>query len=190
MSPSPVESLLQAGVRPGSVVLDIGCGTGLQARELARTGFRVVATDSDGDALATGRELSELDAVRADSVLPSFLAVRAERLPLRGETFDAVLCFDVLHWSCDATVFNAVWDEAWRVLRPGGLFLVRCLMRDALPTAVPLGSGRFRLDSGAEWFLPDGALLDSVLARCGGKWLASPEAGAHGSATMLARKPA
>jgi 2-polyprenyl-3-methyl-5-hydroxy-6-metoxy-1,4-benzoquinol methylase len=168
------------------LILDLGCGTGRGARELASAGFRVIAADMDFDAVATGRGLSGTDSIR-----PSFVVARAEAPPFRDASFDAVLCGDVLHWAADESAFTSMWEGAWKSLKPGGLFAVRCLLRDSLPSAFPLGGGRFRLASGAEWFLPARAELDALLARAGGQggeWLAPPQADAHGAAGMVSRK--
>jgi SAM-dependent methyltransferase len=189
MSPSSLDAPWFSHLPPPALVLDIGCGTGHHAHELARTGYIVVAVDMDFDAVATGHELSESTASSGAVETPYFLTARAEELPFPDATFDAVVCLDVLHWSANAAHFEGIWNEAWRTLRRGGLFQVRCLLRDALPSALPLVEGRYRLDTGAEWFLPDRVLLDTLLERLGGIWLLPPEAGAQGAATMTARKP-
>jgi SAM-dependent methyltransferase len=175
---------------PPALVLDIGCGTGRHAHELARTGYRVVAVDMDFDAVATGHDLGESTEISRATNTPYFLAGRAEKLPFPDTIFDAVICQDVLHWSENAAHFGIMWNEAWRVLRRGGLFHVRCLLRDALPSALPIDEDRHRLDSGAVWFLPERAQLEALLAHSGGTWLVPPAADAQGAAVMTARKPA
>jgi protein-L-isoaspartate(D-aspartate) O-methyltransferase len=48
MEPGPFARLVQAAeIKPGDVVLDIGCGTGYSAAVLARLGSSVVALESD-----------------------------------------------------------------------------------------------------------------------------------------------
>src|SRR5690606_16305271 len=99
-------------------------------------------------------------------------------LPFADAAFDAVVCLDVLHWAADETAFRRMWVEAWRVLRPGGVFAARCLIREENGDAAPLpGSlaGRVRLGNGAEWFLPSRALLDDALAHGAGLWTKPPE---------------
>jgi 2-polyprenyl-3-methyl-5-hydroxy-6-metoxy-1,4-benzoquinol methylase len=171
-----LEDLLPAG----SLLLDLGCGTGLHAGELARAGYRVVAADMDFDAVATGREM---DAVGSRLRL-DYAVARAESLPCRDGAFDAVVCLDVLHWAADAVAFEAMWDEAWRVLKPGGLFLARARMQARVASEDAL---RVPSSAGA-WFLAGRALLDASLQRARGVWIVPPESDGQGIARMLARK--
>lgn len=176
---------------PGALILDLGCGTGLHARGLAVAGFRVVAADADFDALSTGRELAGpgANAGGTHGVRPAFVAARAEALPFPRGAFAAVLCIDVLHWSSDDANFEALWSAAWAALQPGGSFLARTWIRERIPSAAPRADGRFRLESGAEWFLPSLARIEALLEERGA---APPEilpAGREGFAWILCRKP-
>ena len=183
-------------MKPPARILDLGCGTGSQAQVLAGEGFRVTAADIDFDAVATGRELLATSTSFAESnsrrpdFLPDFVAADAVSLPFPDACFDAVACVDVLHWSPHREAFRALWNEAWRVLGRGGLFAVRSLLRDALPTGMPLNEGRYRLASGAEWFLPAQADFEALLAACAGEWAQAPVAlpDGHGAAWLIARK--
>ena len=114
-------------------ILDLGCGTGLHARSLARaragslgaipnSDRSVIGLDLDLDALVTARSLAE----PGEAVLWSAGSTLA--LPFADATFAAVLCVDVLHWSTDAAAFDKAWSEACRVLRPGGALHVRLLV--------------------------------------------------------------
>ena len=92
-------------------ILDVGCGTGANARAL-RTAFPssvIVGTDIAPRALAHSRARGLGPLVRAS----------ANELPFRGGTFDAALMTDVLNV---AAVDDAVaLREAHRVLRVGGV---------------------------------------------------------------------
>jgi 2-polyprenyl-3-methyl-5-hydroxy-6-metoxy-1,4-benzoquinol methylase len=176
------------GLAPGALVLDLGCGTGLAARAMARAGYRVVGVDLDEDAVSTARALSIEEKIE---IVPTFLVSRADTLTFNDSTFDAVICLDVLHWSADELEFRAIWNEAWRVLKPGGVFVGQCLSRDELPDAVPSlhkSGGWFRLTSGAEWFLPTRVLFDDLLAHGGGTWAQAPVAAATPGAARFAAR--
>jgi 2-polyprenyl-3-methyl-5-hydroxy-6-metoxy-1,4-benzoquinol methylase len=185
-----IQRLYALDVPSGSLILDVGCGTGLTARAMAHAGYRVVGIDVDEDAVSTARALSIEDKIEG---APTFLVCAADMLTFNDSAFDAVTCIDVLHWSHDETQFRAWWNEAWRVLKPGAVFIGQSLMREELPDAVPLphkGSGWFRLNSGAEWFLPSRTLLDELVAHGGGMWVQIPVAAATpGAARFVARKP-
>jgi SAM-dependent methyltransferase len=93
-------------------ILDAGCGTGGNLVHLARLG-RAVGIDLAPEAL----DLCRARGVRA---VRSALAT----LPFPGGSFDVVTSFDVLYhqWVGDD---GAAVGEMARVLRPGGLLLVR-----------------------------------------------------------------
>jgi SAM-dependent methyltransferase len=68
-SGTPSEELLrvlEAGTLTGSTVLDFGCGTGTNAIELARRGFRVTATDIVPQAIQAARDKARAAAVKVD----------------------------------------------------------------------------------------------------------------------------
>jgi len=107
-------------MRPGLSVLDVGCGTGFPAIELANrlgTGSRVLAVDVWGAALDRVRFKAE--AQQAVGVVP--LKAAAEQLPFAASSFDLVVSNNGL---------NNVEDEArafaeiGRVARSGGQLVI------------------------------------------------------------------
>jgi len=93
-------------------LLDTGCGTGSMVAHLGRRG-RAVGVDLSGEALRFCR-------TRGVSVAQAPLG----RLPFAAGTFDAVTSFDVLYHRWVEDDQSAV-GELCRVLRPGGVLLVR-----------------------------------------------------------------
>jgi SAM-dependent methyltransferase len=106
------------GVRPGELVLDLGCGAGRHAFEASRRGARVVAFDY------SAAELKDVAAMFA-ALEPAQLAVGvngdATRLPFADGVFDRVIAAEVLEHIVDD---EAAMAELARVLRPGGTMAV------------------------------------------------------------------
>ena len=99
-------------------VLDVGCGLGTFARQLARVVDHVDALDRDREALAQAQRLSR--------DLPNVRFVEADFLTWQPEgTYDAVSMVAVLHH----LPFRAALMKAAALLRPGGVLLVLGLDR-------------------------------------------------------------
>lgn len=102
-------------------VLDVGCGGGFLAEELARLGARVTGIDPSSASIAAARE----HAVR-EGLDITYRVGRGESLPVRDESFDVVLCCDVLE---HVDLPGVVIDEIARALRPGGVFVFDTINR-------------------------------------------------------------
>ncbi|MEW6488555.1 MAG: methyltransferase domain-containing protein [Thermodesulfobacteriota bacterium] len=111
---------LMAEGRPGELVLDLGCGAGLDAWLLARAGYRVAALD------ACASMLSRLAGL-GDSAPRGLRTVRAElpSLPIRDGIADWVLLNGVANLIGER---EALWREVCRVLAPGGRLLAADLV--------------------------------------------------------------
>jgi SAM-dependent methyltransferase len=100
-------------VRPGHLVLDLGCGPGTDVSRLTRAGATVLGVDNDPAMLAEAR--------RRFAGRPGVSLCRADvhALPLPGAVVDRARVDRVLQHVADPA---RVLAEARRVLRPGGLF--------------------------------------------------------------------
>ncbi len=119
---------------PGGLTLEVGCGEGRVARDLARLGHTVVALDASPTLVAM--------AAAADPA-GRYLAADAAALPLRDESLDLVVAYNSL---MDVADMPAAVQEASRVLTPGGRLCV-CVTH---PTA---DAGKFQSKE------PDAGLL-------------------------------
>ncbi|MDT0343528.1 class I SAM-dependent methyltransferase [Streptomyces litchfieldiae] len=91
---------------PGPAVVDVGCGTGIAARQFAAAGRTVLGVEPDPRMARTARELgTEVEVATWEAWDPA------------GREFDAVVAGQAWHW-IDPVAGAA---KAARVLRPGGL---------------------------------------------------------------------
>jgi SAM-dependent methyltransferase len=94
---------------PGRQVLDVGCGTGIVARQFQAAGCQVLGVDPDERMAGLARQLGlEVEVARVEDWDPA------------GRQFDAVVAGQVWHWVDPA----AGAAKAAQVLRPGGLLAV------------------------------------------------------------------
>ena len=107
-------------VRPGQLLLDLGCGGGRHSYEAARRGAHAVAVDTDP------RELTTVDGMLAamheggelpPGTVTGTVVADGRRLPFADASFDRVIAAEILEHVEDDV---AVMAEVRRVLRPGG----------------------------------------------------------------------
>jgi len=122
-----VERLVSLGAT-GSV-LDIGTGPGIIPMLLVErlSEVTVIGIDLSSHMLrhAESRRASSPHASRVE-----FRLADAKNLPFPSESFDVVASNTILHHMADPRRFIS---EAWRVLKPGGTFLIRDLFRPPTP---------------------------------------------------------
>jgi len=113
------------GIDPRNTrVLDVGCGGGLLAEEIASMGFTVTGIDQSEKSIDVARAHSRQNGLAID-----YRSGSAERLPLENASFSIVTCCDVLeHIRC----WELVLGEIARVLRPGGIVFYDTINRTAL----------------------------------------------------------
>lgn len=106
-----------AGLELGDDVLELGPGYGATTRVLAGLAPRLTALEIEPRLAAGLREElgNRVDVVEGD----------ATRTPFAAGRFSAVLAFTMLHHVPSAELQDAVFREACRVLRPGGVFVGR-----------------------------------------------------------------
>src|SRR5262249_49947217 len=108
---------------PGSLVVDVGCGTGISSRLLALRGLRVVGVEPNGEM----RRRAEAEPLPPEVPAPGYRDGRAEATGLGEAVAGAVGAAQAFAWFDAAAALR----EFHRVLRPGGWAALLWNERDA-----------------------------------------------------------
>ena len=111
---------------PGAVsIMEIGCGTGAHAAELAELGFNVTGVDmSEGMLEAAEARLRDLSPGLQSQISFTFGDARTVRL---GKKYDAVISlFHVMSYQTSNADLAAAFQTAKEHLKPEGVFLFDC----------------------------------------------------------------
>ncbi len=144
------ELIRAADIGPGHAVLDVGCGTGTLTMMIRRAqpDAKIVGLDGDPRVLQIARGKSPDSAIEWDRGL-------ASQLPYGDDEFDRVVSSLVIH-HLDTATKRAAFDDAYRVLKPGGIM---CVLDFCKPQSMPsriLAAGMRHLEQTADNF--DGLL--------------------------------
>lgn len=176
------DQLLKARFVPGMRVLDAGCGGGRNLVYFLRSGYDVFGVDRSAEAIAQIRRLASalaphlsVDNFRVEPVEKmSFVSKQLNENSRQPDedSFDVVLSSAVLHFARDEEQWQAMVNEMWRVLKPGGIFFARLASTIGMEQRVTLiGGRRYHLPDGSDRFLVDEAMLHSVTAALGGEFI-------------------
>ncbi len=114
--------LQRCALRPGSVLVDVGCGTGISSRLFAARGLRVLGIEPNPDM----RREATRDPSPEGVLPPEYRDGRAEATGLPASSADAVLAAQAFHWFDPAKTL----PEFHRILRPGGWVILLWNTRD------------------------------------------------------------
>jgi tellurite methyltransferase len=166
------DQILRGRIAPGMRILDAGCGSGRNLIYFLREGYEVYASDADAGAVEYIRTLARTFAPALP--LSNFRAELIESMSFSDACADVVISSAVLHFSRDDAHFDAMLHGSWRVLKPGGLFFCRLGSTIGMESQMDhIGGRRYRSPDGAERYLVDERLLESVAKKIGGE-LADP----------------
>jgi 2-polyprenyl-3-methyl-5-hydroxy-6-metoxy-1,4-benzoquinol methylase len=158
-------AVLARMVEPGQRVLELGTGPGTVTRILHAKGCKVTGVEMDPETLATCAPYCERT-VQANLEDPQWAA------PLAGESFDAIICADVLEHLRDP---RPLLNQLHGFLKPGGSVLMSLPNASHLTVVASLLGGRFPYQKNG--LLDHTHLkfygredLDALLRECGLLW--------------------
>jgi arsenite methyltransferase len=125
-------AITKAHMKPGDVVLDIGCGTGSLALRLAETGAHVHGLDVSSEMVRIARSKAAADA--AENVTFHEGPFDETFTTFADESLDGICAYSIIHLVEDRP---AMLERIFRLLKPGG-FLVSstlCLRESWVPMA-------------------------------------------------------
>lgn len=130
-APGILGLLRENGIAEGLVVdlvVDLGCGSGLWARELLRAGYRVLGIDISEAMVETSRRKAPGAEFRVGSLF------EAEIPPCDAVTAVSEVLNYLFDPENEERGLERVFGRVYEALRPGGVFVfVTCLVRDRPP---------------------------------------------------------
>ncbi len=151
--------LTHCGLGPQSLLVDVGCGTGISTRLFAGRGIPVLGVEPNAEMLAKAQR----EAGPANGPRPEYRTGRAEATGLPDASADAVLAAQAFHWF-DAP---AALREFHRILRPGGWVVLLWNERDEADPFTAAYGEVFRRD-------PKAAALEAARGAAGEPLLTCP----------------
>ena len=148
------------GLKSGDRVLDVPCGEGRLARELARRGCHVVGVDIEAKVIAAGRERAQQQKLK----------IAFEQCDMRDlqwvETFDGAFCYFGSFGYFDDAENERFVRAVHRALKPGAKFLIET---HCMETLLPVFTARGWHQEGQTIILQD-RHLDVAAGRINAEW--------------------
>jgi 2-polyprenyl-6-hydroxyphenyl methylase/3-demethylubiquinone-9 3-methyltransferase len=130
---NPLQPRPLAGLR----IADIGCGGGLLAEPIARLGADVIGVDAAAENIRIATLHAEQSGLDID-----YRHTSVEALAAAGESFDVILCMEVLEHVADMPGFIGACGT---MLKPGGLLIAATLSRTLQAFALAIVGGEYLL---------------------------------------------
>ncbi len=117
-SPVSLWGLKHLNIKSDDVILDIGCGGGININRMAEKAKKVYGVDYSIESVKLSREVNE-KLIREGKV--EIQEGNVKNLAFEDDTFDIVTAFETVYFWPD---IEKCFGEVKRVLKPGGTFLI------------------------------------------------------------------
>ena len=117
-TPVSLWGLKHLNVKSSDVILDVGCGGGINIKRMAENAKKVYGVDYSIESVKLSREVNE-KLINEGKV--EIHEGNVKNLPFEDNTFDIVTAFETVYFWPD---IEKCFGEVKRVLKPGGIFLI------------------------------------------------------------------
>lgn len=117
-TPVSLWGLKHLDIKEEDIILDVGCGGGINVKRMAEKAKKVYGVDYSIESVKLSRE------VNAQGIYDGKVEIiegDVQKLPFDDETFDIVTAFETIYFWPD---IEKCFGEVKRVLKPGGIFLI------------------------------------------------------------------
>ena len=117
-TPVSLWGLKHLNIKSDDIILDIGCGGGININRMARNAKKVYGIDYSIESVNLSKEVND-DYIAQGKV--EILEGNVQNLPFDDNTFDIITAFETVYFWPN---IEKCFGEVKRVLKPGGLFLI------------------------------------------------------------------
>ena len=154
-----LDQILKGRYKQADKILDAGCGSGRNLKWFYKSGYKVYGIDENLDDIKHCQDIYRNQKAH-------FKQATLENIPFEANSFDHVLCNAVLHFAEDLSHYLKMFEELFRILKPGGSLFIRIASNFGMENDVKLiEDGVYRLLDGSKRFLLTQQILNDLLNR-------------------------
>jgi ubiquinone/menaquinone biosynthesis C-methylase UbiE len=154
-----IDQILKNRYKQGDKILDAGCGSGRNLKWFYKSGYQIYGIDKSFD------DIEHCQVIYKNQKL-NFKQASLENIPFETNNFDHILCNAVLHFAEDLSHYLKMFEELFRILKPGGSLFIRMASNFGMENEVEfLSKGVYKLPDGTTRFLLTQQIFDDLLKR-------------------------